>query len=363
MMDEEDRDTPIDARSAAFPRALVAKRILFVFCSFELGGAERQGMHLARHLKQMGCDVRVWSTLAGRGLVADRCEAAGIPWSVNRFLWPCRKSSLVRDGWRMIWALRKEQPDVILPYTTCPNVGCGLAWHWSSAKVCIWGQRNVSCLRGDVVERATYRRASAVVCNAQHEVEYLQRTLGKTTSPIYVVNNGIDLAPAEKSRNAWRSEQGICGDATVVTMLANFRSQKDHPTLLKAWRHVLDHIRDGQAQPHLLLAGASQQTAVAVRQMVEDLRLLDTVHFLGQVEDVSGLLAASDIGVLSSTHEGLSNAILEYMASGLPVVATDLPGNREALDEDSESQLCWVGDARRAVSSEVSIVRPVLLVC
>jgi len=100
------------------PQIVANKRILFVFCSLELGGAERQGLHLARHFKNMGCDVRVWSNHAGPGLVVEECDAAGIPWAVHRFRWPCRKSSLVRDSVRTLWALRQERPDVILAYTT-----------------------------------------------------------------------------------------------------------------------------------------------------------------------------------------------------------------------------------------------------
>lgn len=322
---------------------LRGKRILFVFCSLELGGAERQGMHLARYLKSLGCDVRVWGNL-GPGLVEEQCNDAGIPWAIHRFLWPCRKSSLVRDGWRVLRALRRERPDVILAYTTWPNVGCGLTWRWSPAKVCIWGQRNVNCLRGDAVERFAYRRVSAVVCNAEHMVDYLRQTLGETRAPVSVIHNGIKLAPCIKTRATWRQELGIGKDTTVATMVANFRPQKDHPTLLHAWRKVLATISQGQTQPRLVLAGVPQQSYDAVHELAGNLDLLDTVSFLGQVKDVSGLLAASDIGVLTSTHEGLSNAILEYMASGLPVVATDLPGNREVLDNDPQQPFCERGD-------------------
>lgn len=170
---------------------LAGKRILFVFCSLELGGAERQGMHLASYLKSLGCDVRVWGNLAGLGLVVEKCNDAGIPWAIHRFLWPCRKSSLLRDGWCVLRALRRERPDVILTYTTWPNVGCGLTWRWSPAKVCIWGQRSVNDLQGHPVERFAYRRVSAVVCNADHQVNYLRQTLGETRAPVSVVHNGL----------------------------------------------------------------------------------------------------------------------------------------------------------------------------
>jgi len=323
--------------------AIRGKRILFVFCSLELGGAERQGMHLARYLKNLGCDVRVWGHL-GHGLVEQECDEAGIPWAIHRFLWPCRKSSLVRDGWRVLRALRRDRPDVILPYTAWANMSCGLTWRLSPAKVCIWSQRNVHDMRGHPLERFAYRRVSAVVCNAAHEVDYLRRTLGETPAPVSIVHNGVELVPRIRTRAAWREELGVGEDTTVAAMVANFRSVKDHPTLLHAWRKVLAATPAGQSRPRLLLAGAPQDSYDAVRQLASSLGLLDTVHFLGQIKDISGLLAATDIGILASNHEGLPNVVIEYMAGGLPVVATDLPGTREALGDDSQQQLCKLGD-------------------
>lgn len=323
------------------------KRFLFVLCGFDLGGAESQALHFARYLKNLGCDVRIWGHhhhYRGPERVIDECNAAGIPWAVYRFRWPCRKTALVRDAWRMMRGLQRERPDVILPYLPWPSVGCGLVWRLSPAKVCIWGQRNTCDLRGDAVERFAYRRSSAVICNAEHEVDYLRQTLGETRAPVYVVYNDIDLAPSQKTRAKWREELGILEDTTVATMVANFRPQKDHPTLLRAWKRILETKIHKQTQPHLLLAGAPQQSYAAVYQLANSLGLLDSVIFLGQVNDVAGLLAASDIGVLTTAHEGLPNAVIEYMASGLPVVATDLPGNREALGDDPQQPFCKLGN-------------------
>lgn len=327
--------------------ALVGKRVLFVFCSFDLGGAERQGMHLARHLKAIGCDVHVWSTLLrGGGLVAEQCEAFNIPWEEHRFLWPCRKSSLIRDCLRFLRALWNARPDVILSYTTSPNVVCGLLWRLSSAKVCIWGQRNIKDLRDDFLERLSYRQVSAVVCNAEHEVGYLRETLGETRAPISVVHNGVELEACHKTRNEWREKLGIGADALVVTMLANFRKQKDHKTLLLAWKQIISSVPADVSVPHLLFAGGGQDTYESVCALASEFGLLDnSVHILGQVKDVSGLLAASDIGVLISAKEGLSNSVIEYMASGLPVVATDHPGNREALGSDPQQPFAKDGDS------------------
>jgi glycosyltransferase involved in cell wall biosynthesis len=105
------------------------------------------------------------------------------------------------------------------------------------------------------------------------------------------------------------------------------------------------------------LAGARQESYESVHGLARDLGLLDTVHFLGQVEDVSGLLAASDIGVLASKHEGFPNVLIEYMASGLPVVATDLPGSREALGQHVMQPLCDLGDSDSLATGLMSLLR------
>ena len=340
---------------------LNGKRILLVFCSLELAGAQRQGMHLARYLKGMGCDVSVMATNGRTGFFNKECSDAGIPWSIQRFHWPCRKISLLRDSWAMVRTLRKVRPNVILSYTTWANVGCGLTWRLSPARMCIWSQRGVNSLRGDALERFVYRRVSAVICNAGHEVGYLHQTLGETPAPVHVVHNGVQLAPCQKTRAEWRGELGIEGYSTVATMVANFGHYKDHPTLLRAWQKVLKSLPEGQTYPRLLLAGFANSIPYleVVQRLIIELGIEGSVKILGQVRDVSGLLAASDIGILASgrvdiispneqspfAQEGLSNSVLEYMASGLPVVATDLPGNHEALGENPQQPFCKLGDA------------------
>jgi glycosyltransferase involved in cell wall biosynthesis len=328
---------------------LKGKKALLVFCSLELGGAERQGLQLARYLKEQGCDVTVFSSLDGPGLVADFCDRLTIPYEVHRFLWPCRKKSLVRDAYHLWSAIRRLRPDVIIPYTTSPNVGCGLVWRWTRSKACVWGQRNVDCLRGDALERFAYSRASAIICNAKHEVHYLRQVLGASKAHVHVIHNGFELVSCELTRKQWREKLELDNDTIAAVMVANFRPQKDHQTLLRGWRSLRETLERVASfsvpPPQLLLAGAPQASYEKVYALSQELQLTDSVRFLGQVKDISGLLAASDIGVLCSTHEGLSNSLIEYMASGLPVVATDLPGNREVLGNDPLQPFCKSQDA------------------
>jgi glycosyltransferase involved in cell wall biosynthesis len=95
----------------------------------------------------------------------------------------------------------------------------------------------------------------------------------------------------------------------------------------------------------LVLAGRFGATHDALKALAFDLRFGDSVRFPGQVRDISGLLNAVDLGVFSSHSEGSPNGVLECMAAGLAVIATDIPGIREALGSESHPLLVPVADA------------------
>src|SRR2546426_8921983 len=86
--------------------------------------------------------------------------------------------------------------------------------------------------------------------------------------------------------------------------------------------------------------------SLLMRALARELNLGRSVRFLGPVDDVPGLLSAVDLAVLSSTSEGCPNAVLECMASGLPVVATDIPGIRKAVGPSGYNYLAPPDDAR-----------------
>ncbi|MBN2243880.1 MAG: glycosyltransferase, partial [Acidobacteria bacterium] len=113
-------------------------------------------------------------------------------------------------------------------------------------------------------------------------------------------------------------------------------------TLLEAWAQV----KEGSAgDVHLVLAGRPGDTAEPLQDLCRRQHLESSVHFIGLTNDVPGLLAASDISVFSSRLEGMSNAVLESMAAGLPVAATRIAGTEEALGADYPL-LVQAGDAQ-----------------
>ena len=93
-----------------------------------------------------------------------------------------------------------------------------------------------------------------------------------------------------------------------------------------------------------------------LRELATELGIADDVHFIGRCDDVASLLFASHIGVLSSRAEGFANAILEYMAAGLPVVATDVGGVREAIVEGETGYIVPSGDDEQMAERIIQIL-------
>src|SRR4029078_7912473 len=94
------------------------------------------------------------------------------------------------------------------------------------------------------------------------------------------------------------------------------RRSKDHQTLLRSWRRVVDGLDQDGRRAVLLLAGDAYPMQDAAKALAFDLRLDESVRFLGVVDDVPGVVRAADVSVLSSLREGLPRALLERMGAG-----------------------------------------------
>ncbi len=308
--------------------------IVMVLPGPDLGGAERQALLLARHLVQDdAAQVTVATVKNGDGRTVQLCREYGIP-CVGFFDEYPRLGRVrsLRFACRFGRLLRILRPDVVLPYCMPPNLLCGLSWKFSGAKCGVWNQRN---LGGDRLigrlERYALNSCTHVVANSQTVGDYVVRRMGVCPSRVLVIRNGIEQHLSTDSRTNYREQLKIAPDALMVTMVANFRLEKDHQTLLHAWRIFLDRCTGARSSRVLVLAGRFAPLTDAIKALAFDLELDSTVRFLGAVDDIPSLLGATDISVFSSHTEGSPNGVLESMAAGLPIVGSDLPAIREAV--------------------------------
>jgi glycosyltransferase involved in cell wall biosynthesis len=327
---------------------LAGTRVIFVLGPLELGGSERQALLFARYLKnEQQADVAVWGAMGAPGSLTALCDEHNIPWRIVPFQWSESRAQNLTNLMRFARQLRRERPDVILPYFAPTNLLCNLIWRWTGARLCIWNQRDLGLDRvRSRYERSAVRQTPCFIANSDHVADYLTAELGAEPDRVHVVRNGIELPKPELDRKAWRERLQVDEDCFLACMVANLHANKDHATLLKAWRIVVDSMDEDNRGAVLVLAGNFGSTHDALKALAFDLRLDDSVRFPGQVRDIAGLLNAVDLGVFSSRSEGSPNGVLECMAAGLAIVATDIPGVREAVASESRAFLTPVADAQ-----------------
>ena len=156
-----------------------------------------------------------------------------------------------------------------------------------------------------------------------------------------VIVHGVPLEQIGRlraDRDAMRRELGVGSDEILVGTIANLRRQKRYPDLLRAARRVLD-----TDLPVRFVAAGQGPCETELRQLHAELGLGDRFRLLGYVPEPGRTLAACDLFVLASGYEGLPVALMEAMAIGLPIVATDIPGVRESVQHGREALLVPVG--------------------
>lgn len=170
-----------------------------------------------------------------------------------------------------------------------------------------------------------------------------------------VLIHGIDtrnVAPADGARERVRAELGIAPDQVLAVTVANLRKNKDYPNLLAA------ALRATEVEPRLRFAAVGQgPLEEELTALHAELRLGERLRFLGFRRDIHDILAAADLFVLGSAHEGLPVAMMEAFAAGLPVVATAVGGLPDAVTEGVHGRLVPPHDSAALADAVVGLVR------
>lgn len=142
---------------------------------------------------------------------------------------------------------------------------------------------------------------------------------------ISVIYNALDLESFQEQNSAPRIDWGFAEDVIVIGAIANLRPVKNLHTLIDAIAHL------GREHPVAGVIVGEGPLKVELAARAERLGIGERVRFAGRLDDIAPALRSFDIAVLCSTHESFSNSLIEYMAAGKAIVASDVGGNAEAL--------------------------------
>jgi lipopolysaccharide biosynthesis protein len=298
-------------------------KVLHVITSLRTGGAERLMVDLLPRLQERGLQVEL-AVLDGTATdFYSALEAQGIPihalgMGVRAMHSPC-----------CIPALRRlmRQFDIVHTHNTPSQYFVAIAsMGMKLAPKLVTTEHNTTNTRRNIpwlrcVDSWMYSRYAEIIGVSQSTTQALLNYLPQLPHCL-TINNGIVVT---KFQEAFPANDIIeqYSQYKRLVMAAAFRAQKDHETVIRALHLLPDDY-------HLLLAGDGNRRRI-VEEFVKQEQLSQRVHFLGNRNDVANVLKAADIIVMSSRYEGLSLSSLEGLASGRPVVASDVPGLREIV--------------------------------
>jgi glycosyltransferase involved in cell wall biosynthesis len=336
--------------------------ILQLIGSFNQGGSERQAVQLAGLLRQDETyNVRA-ACLTREGVLLGEMEKLGfleIPeFPLNNFY----DANMLQQVRRCARYLRENAIDLIHTHDFYTNIFGMLAARLAKTTARIASKRETDGMRSvtqKAMEKNSYLFSHAVVANAGTIKNYLIER-GVRENKIEVIHNGLDIARLAPDPEMNRAEilalLGLPQDKRLITIVANLRHPvKNVPMFLRAARIVSDTVSDAA----FVIAGEGELRE-EMEALSESLGIGGKVFFLGRCAMVAELLSVSYAGTLSSTSEGFSNSILEYMAAGLPVVATRVGGAEEAIDDGETGFLVESNDHTAMAARLVELLKNTL---
>ena len=316
--------------------------VVFSIDTMSVGGTEMNAIRTAERLDRERYRLSV-VTLRGDGPLAERYDRMGVP--VLRF--PIRNlygTETVRQGIRLARFLRAERVSVVHCHDQYSNFFSTMAARWAGVPVVIASKRWVhSPLRYRIANGVGFRAASRVIANSDAVAASLARDDRLARDRVVVVPNFVDEAafgaPSAHVRQEWVRELGLEPDALVVGIVASLLPIKDHATLLRA----VATLAPEWAALRLVVVGQGPELE-RLRALSDELGIAHAVRFAGLRPQVPSFHFLFDISVLSSVSEGFPNSLVEAMAAGRPIVATDVGGVRDAVRHGANGLLVAPGN-------------------
>ena len=334
--------------------------VLQLFDSFNQGGTEWQTVQLTRLLHESGKHRLFLAALSNEGPLRAEVERLGFNDIPSFPLQNFYNTNAMKQLARLASLMREKKIDLVHAHDFYTNIfGMGAA-KLAGVRARITSRRETEGIRSPSkrwLERRAFNTANAVVANAE-AIRTQLIAEGLPAEKVVTIHNGLNVAHVTPRHDARRDELlqsfDLPNSRRFVTIVANMRHvMKDQATFLRAAKLT----RAAVPGSSFILAGEGEQMP-GLRQLAAELGLADSAFFVGRCNRIADLLAVSDVCVLSSKGvEGFSNSILEYMAAGRPVVATDVGGAREAVVDSETGYIVNPEDFETMATRLISLLR------
>jgi glycosyltransferase involved in cell wall biosynthesis len=316
----------------------VPTRLLLVIPTLVRGGAEKQLALLATGLPRGEFDVHV-AVLTHTGPLEAKLREAGIPVHLIGKRWKIDPPAY----WRLRRLMKELSPDIVHTWLFAANAYGRQAAVSAGVKHIIAGERCVDPWKGPLqlsIDRVLARRTERIACNSTGIRDFYV-SKGLPAEKFTIIPNGIGpfQASPPESRGELLAELKLPPSARLIIAIGRLWPQKRVKDLIWA----ADLVKHSTDDAHLVVIGDGPHRW-RLEKYRDQIGITDRVHLLGERGDVPRILSHGVCLWLASEYEGQSNAIMEAMSAGLPVIATDIPGNRDLVVPGQTGYLVPVGD-------------------
>ena len=313
--------------------------ICFLVPSLDYGGAQTQVVNLAAHLKRRQWDVKLVSMMPPRAFV-EKLQAQGVE------VVSLDMQQGVPDPralFKLVSLLRRWQPDIVHSHMVHANLLGRIARIFTPRVVLISTAHNIDegGRAREIAYRITDRLASITTNVSQAAVDRYIEVGAAPRDRIRFIPNGVDTAafsPDDEGQLALREQLGVADDEFVWLAIGRLEEAKDYPNMLQAFAAAKHE------KAKLMIAGRGPLDE-SLKELAKQLGLDEQVRFLGVRDDIPRLMNAADAYLMSSAWEGMPIVLLEAASTGLPIVTTDVGGNREVVLDGVSGFLVESGDS------------------
>ncbi len=320
------------------------RRVLLLVTDLQPGGTPLRIVRTARELPKYGFEPVV-GCLAAAGPLSETLRGEGI----ETFACDARHRLDVGALSRLVGIVRRYDPDMIHSTLFHSNVAARMVGRSGRARPIVTGSATIE------IERRTHRLGEALtsgfsdwhVANSVAVAEHLCEELGFSRERMVVIPNAVDVGRIDAAAPIDRREWGIASDRPMVVWVGRMDVVKGLDTLLDA----IELVRCERACSLVLCGDGPERGRVEARAGG-----LADIHFVGWQAAPAAWLKAADVMVFPSRTEGSPNALLEAMAAGCAVVASDIAPCRELIEPGVSGELAEVGDATGFVRAIIRLL-------
>jgi glycosyltransferase involved in cell wall biosynthesis len=304
-------------------------KVIILCTQLEAGGAQRAAIRLCAELRDLGIEAENWFLYKKRDVFLDTPNLKLIlPRNIESPLdYPRAILSYYRE-------LKKFKPDAVISFMHYSNILGQTASMIGNVKIRVASHRNISSgdmnrflmfLDGICARTGVYTSITAVSESTKRSYNYYSK---KKYDQIKVIHNGMNFRPSSLTKEQARLKFNLPVDARIIGNIGRLSLQKNHKLLVEALVKM--------PGVHLIGIGEGELRG-EIEEQARALGVSERIHLPGEISfnDIPDFLKALDMFVMPSLYEGLSNALVEALNAGLPILASDVDSQRDVIVDDN----------------------------